>query len=135
MFAVHEGFFTLFYFYFIIYQSGVTLRLKRRLTLTAKVFLSLQLEVAVPAGAAGPPSHARLAVALPTLLDTTGETMSVSGESGCGSAPRGEQDECVCECSPADNPQHHSGCLSGHTHTLVGDKDGNGGEEPEVGGG
>lgn len=128
---VREGFFILF----CIYQSGVTLRFKhveQRLTLTAKVFLSLQLEVAVPAGAAGPPSHARLAVALPTLLDTTGETMTVSGESGLGSPTGGEHEE---ECSPADNPQHHSGCLSGHTHTLVGDKDGNGGEEPEVGGG
>lgn len=77
---VHEGFFILF----CIFQSGVTLgvkHVKQLLTLTAKVILSVQLEVPVPAGAAGAPAHVRLAVALPTLLDQTHETTSVSGES------------------------------------------------------
>lgn len=81
MFPAHEGFFILF----CKYQIGATLRFKhveQRLTLTAKVFLWLQLEVAVPAGAAGPPTHVRLAAALPTFLDKTRETMIVSGESG-----------------------------------------------------
>lgn len=80
-FLCMKGFFLIL---FCIYQSGVTLRFKhveQLLTLTAKVILSLQLEVAVPARAAGAPTHVRLAVALPTFLDKTHETTIVSGES------------------------------------------------------
>lgn len=103
-----------FFILFCIYQSGVTSPFKhieQLLTLTAKVILSVQLEVSVPAGAAGAPTHVRLAVALPAFLDQTHETMIVSGESEFAARITNMGGSIIMESSPADNPQHHSGCL------------------------
>lgn len=49
------------------------------LTLTAKVFLFLQLEVAVLTGVAGTSTSVGLAVTLPTFLDKTHGTVIEAG--------------------------------------------------------
>lgn len=50
----------------------------------------------------------------------------------CVSLTRGKG-SIIIKSSPADNPQHHSGCLLHHTDILVADKDRNGCENIEVG--
>lgn len=52
---------------------------QRLLTMTAKILLFLQLEVAILAGVTRQPGHVGLAVTLPTFLDKTYETMTEPG--------------------------------------------------------
>lgn len=72
------------FFYLLYTKTGVTLQFKQikqqqLLTLTAKILLFLQLEVATLTGVAWLSPCVGLAVTLPTFLDKTHETISESG--------------------------------------------------------